>query len=311
MTQPPPVPSGQGLDALAPPPPAPPRRDPLAPPPPWTGPPTVILRYAEVDTALLPVVEPGPPPAAAPTTEPTRPPTAPSPVPTASPAAAAAPPVPTAPPNPVAVPPSAVAAAAPGAASPFSEPVTTAPAAGDPGSGQVGWWRRNRWGLLALLPALVLALGPGVKDGYERYSRAEYLEPVGVGADGWVEFSGARIRLVELVEAPSVPARGSRPVTLPEGVRVWRATLVFELSTPEALIGCLPYLEDGDGRLFSANPPELNGARLPVTRCVADDPAQRSLQAEAYFLLPRPATPVALRIVKATQRPRYARLPVG
>ncbi|MDW5323936.1 hypothetical protein [Plantactinospora sp. KLBMP9567] len=299
MTQPPPVPSGQGLDALAPAPPVPPRRDPLAPPPPWTGPPTVILRYAEVETAVLPVVEPGPPPAAAPTTEPPRPATAPSPSPAA-------------PPNAAAVPPSAPAAAAPGAASPFSEPVTTAPAAsGDSGTGQVGWWRRNRWGLLALLPALVLALGPGVKDGYERYSRAEYLEPIGVGADGWVEFSGARIRLVELVEAPSVPARGSRPVTLPEGVRVWRATLVFELSTPEALIGCLPYLEDGDGRLFSANPPELSGARLPVTRCVADDPAQRSLQAEAYFLLPRPATPVALRIVKATQRPRYARLPVA
>ncbi|MEN3608247.1 hypothetical protein [Plantactinospora sp. ZYX-F-223] len=304
MTQPPPVPSGQGLDALGPPPPAPPRRDPLGPPPPWTGPPTVILRYAEVDTAMLPVVEPGPPPPAAPSTEPARPPTAPSPVPTASPAPTAPSPVPTAP--------SPVSTTSSPVSRPLSEPVTTAPAApGGSGTGPVGWWRRNRWGLLALLPALLLALGPGVKDGYERYSRAEYLEPVGVGADGWVEFSGARIRLVELVEASSVPARGSRPVTLPEGVRVWRATVAFELSAPEALIGCLPYLEDGDGRLFSVNPPELSGARLPVTQCVADDPAQRSLQAEAYFLLPRPAAPVALRIVKPTQRPRYARLPVG
>ncbi|GAA3725412.1 hypothetical protein GCM10022225_02880 [Plantactinospora mayteni] len=308
MTQPPPVPSGQGLDALAPPPPAPPRRDPLAPPPPWTGPPTVILRYAEVDTAVLPVVEPGPPPAATPAAPPPHPSTAPWPVPTATPPASFR----TAPPNPPTVLPAALAATSPEPGTPLAEPGTAAPAAPEgAGSGQVGWWRRNRWGLLALLPALVLALGPGVKDGYEQYSQAEYLEPVGVGADGWVEFAAARIRLVELVEVPSVPARGSRQVTLPEGVRVWRATLAFELPDPEALIGCLPYLEDRDGRLFSANPPELNGARLPVTRCAADDPAQRSLQTEAYFVLPGPATPAALRIVKATQRPRYARLPVG
>ncbi|AVT30711.1 hypothetical protein C6361_15890 [Plantactinospora sp. BC1] len=255
VTQPPPsIPAGRGLDALAPPPPAPPRRDPLAPPPPWTGPPTVILRYAEVDTAVLPVVESGPPP-------------------------------PTTPAAPV--------------------------ASGGVGTGQVGWWRRNRWGLLALLPALVLALGPGVKDGYQRYSQAEYLEPVGVGADGWATFAGARIRLVELVEAPSVPGRDDRPLPLPAGVRLWRAKLAFELSAPETLIGCLHYLEDREGRLFSANPPELSGAGLSSPGCVADDPAERTLQVEAYFLLPRPATPVALRIVKATQRPRYARLPVG
>ncbi|GAB3972399.1 hypothetical protein V1634_07510 [Plantactinospora veratri] len=254
------------------------------PPPPWTGPPTVILRYAEVDTAVIPVVESGPPPPAAPAAQPAA-------APTAS---------------------ADHSSGTPASSTPPAEPAPTAPAASaGAGTRQVGWWRRNRWGLLALLPALVLALTPGVKDGYERYSRAEYLEPVGVGADGWATFAGARIRLVELVELPSLPGRDDRPVPLPEGVRLWRAELAFELPAPEALIGCLPYLEDREGRLFSANPPELTGARLPSPGCVADDPAQRTLRVDAYFLLPRPATPVALRIVKATQRPRYARLPVG
>ncbi|MEQ4303088.1 hypothetical protein ABNF97_17120 [Plantactinospora sp. B6F1] len=274
MTRPSSVPPGPGPDALAAPPPAPPHRDPLAPPPPSTGPPTVILRYAEVDTAVLPVVDPDPPPTAAL---------------------------------------AAIASAGPRQHSGGDEtPMTATPAEpGGSGTGQLGWWRRNRWGLLALLPALVLALGPGMRDGYQRYSQAEYLEPVGVGADGWVGFSDARIRLVELVEAPSVPARGSRRVTLPAGVRVWRAVLVFEPSTPEALIGCLSYLEDRDGRLFSWNPAELRGAGLPIPRCVADDPAVRSFQTEAYFVLPDSAVPAAVWIVKATQRPRYARLPLG
>ncbi|WP_203865271.1 hypothetical protein [Plantactinospora endophytica] len=161
-----------------------------------------------------------------------------------------------------------------------------------------------------LIPVMALALAPGVRDGYQQYSRAEDRQPVTAGADGWVSFSGARIRLVEVVET-TVPGYGNRPFTLPPGVRAWRATLAIELSGPEALLGCRPQLEDRDGRLFSADPAELFNARVPRTGCRPDDETQRSFEAVAYFVLPRSATPVALRITQASAMPRYAQFPIG
>ncbi|WP_422770783.1 hypothetical protein ACN28C_29605 [Plantactinospora sp. WMMC1484] len=273
------------------------------PPPPWPGPPTVVLRYAEVETAMLPMVDAGP-----------------SLVDTRAVESVSAAAAPAATPT-VAEPPATPTAAgrlvttSGTAEPPISRTATessVAPAMPPrPVSGHRGWWRRNRWGLLTLLPALVLAIAPGARDGYERYSQAEYRDPVRAGTDGWVTFSGARIRLVELVRENPEPPAGSRPLALSEGVVAWRATLTFELSTPDALIGCQPHLEDRDGRLFGPNAAELRGARLPIAGCDAEDPAQRSFRSVVYFALPRSATPVALRILRATERPRYARLTVG
>lgn len=215
----------------------------------------------------------------------------------AQPAAAAQPTV-------TAAQPAAEAAARPAVGAARPEPETS--------GRQPGWWRRNRWGLVALLPALALALGPSLKEGYEQYSRTEPRRPVVAGADGWVAFSGARIRLVEVVEETTVPGYGNRPFQLPKGVRAWRVTLAFETTDPEALAGCQPQLEDQAGRIFTARPAELSGARMPVVRCTpSDEAAGSTYQTVAYFALPRSATPAAVRIIRLTELPSYARLPVG
>lgn len=197
-------------------------------------------------------------------------------------------------------------------APPAAPPPALPPPAEHPPARTPGWWRRNRWGLLVLVPVLALALGPSVKDGYELYSRMDDHEPVSAGADGWVAFSGARIRLAELVEATNIPAYGSKPFQLPEGVRAWRATMTFEASNPKAVSSCKIELEDRDGRVFTANPVELSAARVPYAGCTPDDDAKKSsFQAVAYFVLPQSAKPAAVRITRATETPRYARLTAG
>jgi hypothetical protein len=171
-----------------------------------------------------------------------------------------------------------------------------------------GWWRRNRWGLVALVPALVLALGPDLKDGYELVNRLEPRQAVTAGADGWAGLPGTRIRLVELATV-TVTGYGSRPFPLPDGVRAWRARLDFETTDPERVKGCQLSLEDRSGRLYGADPDELDGSRVRPGFCTPeDDGTGPAYEREVYFVMPESADPAAVRIVWATQLPRYLRL---
>jgi hypothetical protein len=175
-----------------------------------------------------------------------------------------------------------------------------------------GWWRRNRWGLVALVPALALALGPSVKNGYERMTQTEPRRAVVAGADGWVPYAGARMRLAELTATTESTDQDGKPLSLPEGVRVWRARVFFEMSTPEGIKGCSPWLEDHDGRLFSANPIELTGLRLSYADCGPDSGAGGPRYEKVFhFVMPESSAPAALRVVNRVQVPRYARMPAG
>ncbi|MEJ3745251.1 hypothetical protein WEI85_18405 [Actinomycetes bacterium KLBMP 9797] len=174
-----------------------------------------------------------------------------------------------------------------------------------------GWWRRNLWGLIALVPVFALAIAPAAKDGWDLYNRIEAHEAVPAGADGWVTYAGARIRLVELAPATGLQNYREQPFTPPKGVRVWRATLAFETSDPQGMVSCGIELEDRAGRRYSDAPNELSGAAdLGFSNCAPeDDNTPSPYQTFAYFALPESATPAAIRITRPTGLPRYAHLP--
>ncbi|GAA4715129.1 hypothetical protein [Phytohabitans rumicis] len=337
MTQPP-------LSPWAPPPPPPPEPGEtdtavipaVQPDEPVTA---AIQRPVDADTAALPQVTargfaqsptPFPPPSSvAPLEAPTQPlATTPPPLTPAALALLAAAPSagpPPAPPPPTPSPPVPLPAPAAGpplwTAAPPGPPPLAPPAVPPPGlvvqpaavhapTAPKGWWRRNLWGLLALVPVLALAMGPGVKEGLDVYNRVDFHEAVNPGADGWVSYSDARIKLAELAPTTDVKTYGGEPFPVPAGTRVWRATITFEASTTKAVGGCTLALEDKDGRMFGPNPDELDGARVGFPACTPeDDNAPSPWQTVTYFVLPESATPAAVWVSRATSMPRYARLP--
>jgi hypothetical protein len=175
-----------------------------------------------------------------------------------------------------------------------------------------GWWRRNRWGLVALLPALLVALALQLDDVYDIYWKRQPRQPVSAGADGWVTYGEARLKLVALEPADDLRTFGGEPFPLPAGVAAWKATIAFE-ATKEAIGGCKLSLEDDAGRTYAPSPDELSDARTPFASCLPDyDPPPKSYQNEIYFATPESARPVAVRISLFPQLPRYARLaPAG
>jgi hypothetical protein len=176
-----------------------------------------------------------------------------------------------------------------------------------------GWWRRNWWGLLALLPALALAIVRQLPDAYDEYWKSQPRKPIGAAAGQWVSFAGARMRLTELAEAKDVVDYDRHPFTVGHGVRIWRARLAFDTPDPDAIGGCRIQAEDGTGRTFDTNPSELSGAHIPYAGCSPDTDKSPgpAFETVAYFVLPAGASPVAVRVTLLTQLPRYARLTPG
>lgn len=175
-----------------------------------------------------------------------------------------------------------------------------------------GWWRRNLWGLIALLPLLALALGPSAKEGVERFNRIETYRPITAGADGWVDFSGIRFKLAEVTPTTDAKTFGGDPFVLPDGLTLWRVTLTIEAPDTKSLAGCAVKLEDKDGRLYGSDPSEVDAARLPYPGCTPeDDKAQPPYQVVNYFVMPEDARPAAVRVTRSTENPRYVRFSAG
>lgn len=172
-----------------------------------------------------------------------------------------------------------------------------------------GWWRRNRWGVLALIPVLLLALGLASEDVWGVYWKQQPREPVTPGLDGWLSYGGGRVRLVSLEQADDLKTYSGEPFTPPLGVRAWKATVSFEASMEATIGACDLSIEDSAGNLYEANPAELNGARSGgFANCrPEDDPAPLAYTNAIYFAAPVPAQVTALRIVVGTELPRYVR----
>jgi hypothetical protein len=173
-----------------------------------------------------------------------------------------------------------------------------------------GWLRRNRWGLIALLPVLAATIGLSWGDAYDTYWKSQPREPVKAGSDGWVSFAGARIRLADLSAGTDLTDFGGDKFVPPSGTAVWKARLMFDAARTDGLRGCLIKLQDAGGRTYEARPPELSGSRARSTGCTPslEDEGKTRYEAVAYFVTPSWARPAGVRITMALQYPRYVLL---
>jgi hypothetical protein len=174
----------------------------------------------------------------------------------------------------------------------------------------MAWLRRNRWGLVALVPVLAAIVALQWGDVYDRYWGTEARDPVTAGPDGWVSFAGARIRLADLGPGTDLKTYGGEPFRPPAGTAVWRATVSFAAPRPDRLNGCAIRLTDSAGRVYQANPSDLEGARTGFVSCTpsTSDEGSTEYDVTAYFLTPDESRPSAVRITVSTQYPRYALL---
>jgi hypothetical protein len=173
-----------------------------------------------------------------------------------------------------------------------------------------GFWRQNRWGLIALLPVMALFTMVAL-DRTDFYGRALDSQPraaIDAASPAWVSYSGAQIRLLALSPTSDLYDTNAKPVDLPGTVRAWKASIEIQVIDQSNLEDCQILLEDENGRLFGAHPDELAGVRIPVPSCTAEDKGLNAYQVTVFFLAPAIAEPVAVRVVSARALPSYARL---
>src|SRR5690349_3476868 len=168
----------------------------------------------------------------------------------------------------------------------------------------MSWWRRNRWGLIALLPAILAVLAVNYDDAYGRYWEFEPREPI--SSSGWAAYAGAEMRLVELTEATGeLKDYSGDPFVLPGGVRAWRAVVEFRYGPGVEIGGCSFGLEDDRGRVYGADPEELSEAKISRhASCEADETEVKDPSAgfrvAAFFITGAEARAVAVRIELGT-----------
>jgi hypothetical protein len=170
-----------------------------------------------------------------------------------------------------------------------------------------GWWRRNWWGLLAVLPLFALAVAPDWSEIESRWGGHEPTQPV-AGAHGqWVTYAGGKVRLTKLAEA-TLTDYGGKPFTLPDDVQIWQATLEFDVVGDDAdLNGCNIILEDERGRTYDSNPPDLSGADIDYASCLRPTlgPKDKPFSTVATFVTGGTQAR-GVRIIVGTETPRYA-----
>jgi hypothetical protein len=188
-----------------------------------------------------------------------------------------------------------------------------------------GWWRRNGWGLLLLVPAMAAVTVAPYLNTYDNFLARQERTPVLPGAEHWVSFSSSRMRLVELSEETTLPTYDDKTTPAPPGLRVVRAVLEFDGSPLNSgLLGCRLFVESTTGERYSEKPTELTNVdlvSLPDGGCTPEseytpspkpDPtpsgARRTWRTVCYFAMPLTAYPSAVRVSIATELPRYALL---
>lgn len=182
-----------------------------------------------------------------------------------------------------------------------------------------GWWRRNRWALLALL-ALVPASVLASSYRYVTLYLPVHSPPVVRADKGTVAFDR------QIVESRTVTYRSTFTVHLDHagpahdpatkaanGATLWRADLTFEAS-PDVPITCSGFrLLDGEGREYASGAAVTSEDRLNWASCVPldapgptftfdgkpvppDVPRPASWRVPVWFAVPNGVTPDRLRI---------------
>jgi hypothetical protein len=184
------------------------------------------------------------------------------------------------------------------------------PPASSPPRRRPGWWRSNWWGLLAVVPAAVLALWSPTHDAYETFHRYSH-EPVNSTPGGWVTYAGAKMRVTAMGPADDLKKFDGTPAQLRGGIRAWKVTIEFQTSKPDSIGSCAIFLEDSAGATYEPAPAELADYDLPFSAsCLPDLLATPSptFQTVAYFVMPGTARPAAIQVKIITEEPKYARL---
>ncbi len=164
-----------------------------------------------------------------------------------------------------------------------------------------GWWRRNVWGLVAVVPALALMVYAGVYSDLEYWQRGRPVQAPSA-ADGSAEFAGLRLRLVELAPTTELKRSATAAFVPPEGVTVWRAVIEIESPDPEKSPGCTIVLEDRAGNRHDTEAQELTKARVPLANCRPDTdsggpaPVSGRYRTVAHFALATGVDAVAVRL---------------
>jgi hypothetical protein len=197
----------------------------------------------------------------------------------------------------------------PGYPPPYGYPgYPVAPPVGKPAPARrgPGWWRRNWWALLVVLPLVVLTIGPDLPDLYAKWQGVEPTERIRATSDGWVPFGGGRLRLVSLERARDLKDHTGKPFPLPGSVQIWQATLELDARDGVPLSGCTIVLEDVRGRTFTANPRELINADLDYASCQRPYkvPKTAPFTTVASFLTPGVA-PAGVQVTLPSELPRY------
>jgi hypothetical protein len=156
------------------------------------------------------------------------------------------------------------------------------------------WWRRNALALATapvVLGAAFWMAGRPLIDLWSESEAAARTAPIGqpFGWDtGTFELSTARV-------VPSPRDDDGDPFEPPAGTIVWRTA--WHASGPDLQtgLGCVVELVDAGGRLFGANPVELNRLGNRASCTPKDDAEASDYRFVHYFLLPADAEPVAVR----------------
>jgi hypothetical protein len=182
-----------------------------------------------------------------------------------------------------------------------------------------GWWRRNVWGLVLVLPLFVGVFAVNADVAYERNYSQQAKEPVPVDGTGAAVLDEYTVRVVEVdpveneVEVDDLLGFGDD--TLPDGVKIWRAVLAIDAprgGDNDFVSLCDAWLEDAAGHQYGKNPSELRGAPHLFGPCSADDDDEPApFTTTLVFLLPAETRPTALVLTWIDQLPRYVRLPVA
>lgn len=175
------------------------------------------------------------------------------------------------------------------------------------------WWRRNRWGVFGLVPALAIGLAVPIHTFYTDWWRASPRTAVPVEAGHAVSFDRASIQLRSFDAALHLTDFMDEPLKVPPGAKVWEGVVHFSTESPDKVLSCHLYLEDAGGSTYEANPTELNDLRLnmdlPSCTPPLDDKGspERQWSLSIFFITPAKIRPAAVEIVTDGALPRYAR----
>jgi hypothetical protein len=175
---------------------------------------------------------------------------------------------------------------------------------------KAGFFRRNMWGLLGLLPvaATFAIVSLDRTDFYDQQLNGQPRAGVSGAPADWVSYSKARLRLVAMAATTDIYDTSGKPLTLPAQIKTWRAVIEIQVDNQKDLADCEISLEDSLGRLFGTRPTELANLRMPTPTCTAEDTALNAYQVTVFFVAPADAKPVAVRVVSRDALPGYARL---